>query len=129
MIQFHILSGRQAGNDIVVRRFPFRVGRSGGVDFALDEAGVWHRHVQFDFRKGEGFTFAGNPDATILVNGEAAGGGVLRPGDLLQLGSIRLRFWLAPAAQRCPRWREVLVWAALAALFAGQAWLIHWLRR
>lgn len=129
MIQLHILTGQQAGRDIVVRRFPFVVGRAADAGLPLDEAGVWERHLQIEFQRGTGFTFTAQPDALALVNGERAGSGLLRNGDLIELGSAQLRFWLARSEQKPLRLREALTWTALIILFVAQVTLIHWLLR
>ena len=128
MIQLHILSGKQAGGEIVVRRFPFVIGR-GEAHLPLEEAGVWERHLEIDFVRGQGFTFQARPEAGLLVNHAPAAQGLLRNGDLLELGTARLRFWLARTVQHGLRVREMLTWIALLALFAAQAALIFWLRR
>lgn len=128
MIQLHILSGRQADGDIVVRCFPFVIGR-GTAHLPLDDGGVWERHLQIDFQRGEGFTFASNPDASVMINGEPAIAGLLRNGDLIELGSARLRVWLTRAEQRSLSWREALIWSALLSLFGAQGVLIWWLLR
>ena len=129
MIQLHILSGQQAGRDIVVRRFPFVIGRAADAGLPLDEPGVWDRHLQIEFQRGAGFTLTAQTDALALVNGERAESGLLRNGDLIELGSAQLRFWLARSEQKSLVPREALTWAALFALFAAQVALIHWLLR
>ncbi len=129
MIQLRILSGQQAGRDIVVRRFPFVIGRAADSGLPLDEAGVWERHLQIEFQRGAGFTFTAQPDALAFVNGERIEAGLLRNGDLIELGSAQLRFWLARHEQKPLRLREALTWAALFTLFATQIALIHWLLR
>jgi hypothetical protein len=48
---------------------------------------------------------------------------------MIELGSARLRFWLAPSMQKTLRLREALTWFALSALFAAQIALIYWLLR
>ena len=127
MIQFQILSGKQAGSDIVVRRFPFCIGRGAEADLQLDDAGVWERHLQIEFQRGEGFAFSAKSQALILVNGERVESGLLRNGDLIELGALQLRFWLARSRQKGLRFRETLTWTALVALFGGQIVLIYWL--
>ena len=127
MIQFQIISGRQAGSDIVVRRFPFCIGRETTADLRLDDAGVWDRHLQITFQTGEGFAFAAGTQALTLVNGQRVESGILRNGDLFELGSARLRFWLARTKQKSLRFREAITWTALVALFGGQLALIYWL--
>ena len=129
MIQFRIVSGKQTGHDIIVRRFPFRIGRDAASHLQLDDAGVWDQHFQIEFRRGDGFAFAAHNEALARVNGEKVENGILRNGDLIELGSAQLRFWLARTQQKTLRLREVLTWTALAALFAGQVGLIYWLLR
>ncbi|HTD66079.1 MAG TPA: FHA domain-containing protein [Candidatus Limnocylindria bacterium] len=129
MIQFQILSGEQAGNDIVVRRFPFSIGRGAESDLPLAEPGVWDRHLRIDFQRGDGFMFVAHSEALTLINGQKVESGMLRNGDLVELGSAQLRFWLAPAQQRTLQVREIATWTALVALFAGQVGLIYWLLR
>ena len=128
MIQLHILSGKQAGSDIVVRRFPFVIGR-GTAHLPLDDGGVWERHLQIDFERGTGFTFTTHAEASVVVNGGPAAGGLLRNGDLIELGSASLRVWLTRTEQRSLRWRESLTWTAMLFVLAGQGALIWWLLR
>ena len=129
MIQLRILSGKQAGNEIVVRRFPFRIGRAANSNLPIDDAGVWDQHLRIEFRRGDGFVYAAQPEALTVINGEKVQNGVLRNGDLVELGSAQLRFWLAGTQQKTLRVREVLTWTALIALFVGQVALIYWLLR
>ena len=129
MIQLHILSGPQAGSDVVVRRFPFVIGRAAGVGLPMDDPGVWDRHLQIEFQRDSGFTFTVQPNALALINGDPVAAGTLRNGDLIELGSARLRFWLARSTQKTLRVRESLTWFAFFALFAAQIALINWLLR
>lgn len=63
----------------------------------------------------------------ISLNGEAVQAAVLHNGDLIEIGGLRLQFWLAEAAQRGLAWREALLWAGIAAVSALQIALIYWL--
>jgi pSer/pThr/pTyr-binding forkhead associated (FHA) protein len=127
VIQFQLLSGKQAGGEIVVRHFPFSIGRGAEADLPLDEPGVWEHHVHVEFRRGEGFAFSTNSQALTLVNGARVESGLLRNGDVIELGSTKLRFWLAPSKQKSLRVREALTWTGFFALFGGQIALIYWL--
>ena len=127
MIQLQILAGKQAGSDIVVRRFPFLIGRSAAAQLRLEEAGVWERHLEIHFERGEGFAFSAQTGATTLINGFQVENGRLRNGDLVELGLVQLRFWLARSEQESLRLREALTWASLLASFAVQIALIFWL--
>ncbi len=129
MVQLKVLSGKKAGTVWVARRFPVRVGRSAGADLQLDESGIWDQHLQVDFSRGEGYVLRTQPDALTSVNGQAAPRALLRNGDTIEIGSIRMQFWLAEARQRGLRFREGLTWAGIAVVTAGQISLIYWLLR
>ena len=128
MIQLQIVSGKQAGSDIVVRQFPFVVGRGADAALRLDDAGVWDQHLEIRFHRDDGFSFGAGANALTLLNGERVESGVLRNGDTIELGSVQLRFWLARTQQKALRLREALTWTALFAIFAAEIGLICWLR-
>ena len=127
MVQLDILSGKQAGTLWVARRFPFQLGRSPQAALVLEEPGVWDRHAEFTLRPGEGVMVSATTDASIIVNGQPVRQAVLRNGDLLEAGSVKLRFGLAPTRQHGLRLREAMTWLGLAALCLGQVALIYWL--
>ena len=125
MIQLQVISGKQAGSEIVARRFPFVIGRVADAGLRMEDAGVWDRHVEIAYERGKGFIFKVQPNATLLVNHERVESGKLRNGDTLELGSAQVRFWLARSEQKTMRVREALTWTALIALFGAQVWLIY----
>ena len=45
-----------AGENQLIRHFPFLIGRSRENDLCLDDAGIWERHLKLVFQKKEGFT-------------------------------------------------------------------------
>jgi hypothetical protein len=127
VVQLDILSGKQAGTQWVARRFPFQLGRSTQATLVLEEPGVWDRHAEFALRPGEGLVISATMDAAIVVNGRPVRQAVLRSGDLIEAGSVKLRFGLGPTRQRSLRLREAMTWLGLAALCLGQVVLIYWL--
>jgi len=127
MIQLKILSGKMAGAVVAARRFPFLVGRLPGSDLQMEEPGVWDKHLQIDFQPGEGFVVATQPDAVSTINGAPAQSAVLRNGDLIELGSIKIRFWLGEVAQRSLTRRELFVWLLIVLVSLGQIALIYWM--
>ena len=127
MVQLTILTGNQAGAHWVARRFPVQVGRAPSSDLCVQEDGVWENHLQIHMRSREGFLLAAQPQAFVAVNGQAIQEAILRNGDLIEFGALRIRFGLAPVRQRGLRLRESLVWFTLAALCGGQIALIYWL--
>jgi hypothetical protein len=125
MVQLKILSGKKAGTAWVAGRFPVRIGRSAGADLQLEESGVWDEHLQLDFKPAEGIVLSAQPDALVAVNGQAVHQTVLRNGDAIDLGSLKLQFWLADTRQTDLRLREGFTWAAIAAISIGQVTLIY----
>ena len=127
MVQLHILSGRKAGNPWVARRFPFWIGRSPESALALDDAGVWDEHAEISVRPAEGVVLKSSVEASTLLNGERIQQAILRNGDLIEIGSVKMRFSLSVTQQLGLRVREVATWVALAVICLGQIALIYWL--
>jgi pSer/pThr/pTyr-binding forkhead associated (FHA) protein len=127
VIQLTILNGKKAGTEWVTRRFPFRAGRAAGCELCLDDEGVWDRHLEFNLKPAAGIFLAAQPSALTSVNGQPVAETLLRNGDLIEIGSLRLRFWLAPTRQGGLRLRESVTWLALALVSLGQVALIYWL--
>ena len=127
MVQLKVLSGKKAGAVWVARRFPVRLGRDRAAHLRLEEDGVWDNHARIEFSRGEGFILKSKPEAPGLLNGQPVQRAVLRGGDLIELGSLKLQFWLSDNRQTGLGAREGLVWALVAAVTLGEAALINWL--
>ena len=127
MIQLQILSGKKAGTDSVARRFPFHIGRSSAADLCLEEDGIWDQHLELDLIIPDGFVLSAQPNALATVNGQQVQQIILRNGDLIGIGSLKMRFWLSETRQTGLRFREGLTWCVLGLLSAGQVCLIYWL--
>ena len=129
MVLLKILSGQQAGTVWVTRHFPVRIGRSAEADLHVEDSGVWDEHFQIAFDPSAGFVLQTFPNALVSANGKPVENAVLRNGDLLELGSMKMQFWLSEVPQRGLRFREGLLWAIIAAVCCGQVALIYWLTR
>ncbi len=127
MVQLKILSGKKAGAELVARRFPVRIGRAANATVKLDDAGVWDRHSEIECDPDEGFLLLTQPGALTSVNGQSIERALLRNGDTINIGSVKIQFSLAPVRQRGLRFREWLVWAAIAGVSLGQVALVYWL--
>ena len=127
IIQLKILSGKKAGSSWTARRFPVQVGRSPECDLQLEEPGMWNRHFQILLNAGAGFVLETEPDALVTTNGQPAQRAALRNGDLIEIGALKLQFWLGAARRRGLRFKEWLVWATLLAVSLGQIALAYWL--
>jgi pSer/pThr/pTyr-binding forkhead associated (FHA) protein len=129
MIQLNILHGKKAGNQPVGRLFPFRIGRAAGNELQLEDDGVWDQHLTLEFHPQSGFKLSTAPQALATVNGEPVLNTILRNGDIITVGSVKIQFWLAAARQRSLFVREGFVWAVIASVTAIQLALIYWLIR
>jgi pSer/pThr/pTyr-binding forkhead associated (FHA) protein len=127
MVQLAILSGKKAGSCWDARHFPVRVGRSANSDLQLEEPGVWDDHLKVSLDPAEGFIAETQADALAGINGQPVRREVLRNGDVIEIGSVKLRFWLSAPRQRGQRIREGLVWALITLVCLGQIALVYWL--
>jgi len=127
MIQLKVVSGSKAGTVWVARRFPVHVGRSADADLRLEESGVWDKHLKLEFQPAHGVVLTAQPEALTSVNAQTVQQVVLRNGDEIGLGSIKLQFWLSETRQAGLRFREGLTWAGIAVVSLGQVALIYWL--
>ena len=124
MIHLHLLSGKKAGSRTVAGHFPFRIGRAPQNDLPLEDDGVWDEHVTLEFQEKSGFHLATTSHAIAAVNGKPVEKTMLRNGDVITLGSVKIQFWLAPVPQRSLRLRENFVWALLILVTIAQFILI-----
>jgi predicted component of type VI protein secretion system len=129
MVQFRILSGKQAGASYVARRFPLRIGRAPDCEIHAEEDGVWDQHAQVDFIPADGFVLTAQPDCFVAVNAASVQETVLRNGDVIEAGSLKLQFWLSETRQAGLRLRESLTWVAIGLVCLAQVALIYWLLR
>jgi predicted component of type VI protein secretion system len=127
MVQFQILSGKQAGLLWEARRFPVRVGRAAGNDLQLEDEGVWDEHFQITVDSETGFNLTAHPGAIVALNQAPVPTARLRNGDLITVGAAKLSFRLSGTRQSSLRLREALVWALVVGVSLGQLTLIAWL--
>ena len=127
MVQFKILSGKKAGFLWDARRFPVRIGRSPKSDLQLEEPGVWDEHLKIELQPAEGFTVETLPNAVATLNGQPIQHSLVRNGDTIEIGSVKLQFWLSEAQQRTQSVREVFVWTVIILICLVQIALVYWL--
>jgi predicted component of type VI protein secretion system len=127
MVQFKILSGKKAGSSWETRRFPVRIGRSAGCDLQVEGAGVWDNHLKVSLDPDEGFIAETHANALASINGQPIQRAALRNGDTLEIGSVKLQFWLSEARQRGQGFRETFVWSTISLVCLAQIVLVYWL--
>ncbi len=128
MVYLDVLSGKMAGTRWVVRHFPVRIGRAGGAHLRLEEDGVWDEHLLLGLDR-EGFCLTVQSSALARVNGQPVTQTYLRNGNTIELGLVRLQFWLDRVRQRNLRLAEWVSWICLGLVTAGQIGLLYWLLR
>jgi pSer/pThr/pTyr-binding forkhead associated (FHA) protein len=129
MVQLKICSESLAGETHRVAHFPFRIGRAADVDLRLLAEGVWDHHLELDFDPAQGFVLSTQSNALATVNGWPIQAVILRNGDSIEIGALKIRFWLGETRQSRLRTPEVLVWMAVALVTAAQVLLLLWLLR
>jgi len=125
MVRLTILSGARAGGELDSAILPIVIGRNPDAQVSLTDAGVWDQHLEISLRRPDGFFLKVNPSALATVNGQPARGQFLRNGDLIQIGQVRIQFWLSRVRQVDLRPRELVTWLALGLLCAIQLALIY----
>jgi predicted component of type VI protein secretion system len=125
MVRLKVLSGRMAGTEHSARHFPFRLGRAATADLQLEEPGVWDSHAELTLDATGAFVLRAQSEALLAVNGRPCREAELRNGDEMDLGALKLRFWIGPTRQRGLRLREWLVWTTIALVTLGQLALIY----
>lgn len=128
MVQLRVLNGSRAGTAQTVSLFPCTLGRSVGDDVQLVETGVWENHLQLDLQVPAGFRLCRLGQGRARVNGAEFDELLLHNGDVIELGAVKVQFWLAEVRQTDQRLRETLTWLGLVELVLIEAALILWLR-
>ena len=128
MVQLRVLNGSRAGTAQTASRFPCTIGRASGDDLQLVEAGVWENHLQLDRKVPDGFRLSRLGEGRASVNGSEFDELLLRNGDVIEIGAVKVQFWLSEVRQSDNRARETLVWIGLVALVLVEVALMLALR-
>jgi hypothetical protein len=129
MVSFQILSGKMAGTKWSTRHLPFSVGRSASAALRLDEPGVWDKHFEVSLQLPNSIVLQTSQNVSVTVSGKPTQETVLKNGDLIEFGGVKLRFDLTPTQQKRLTLRELSTWIGLGLLSLGQVVLIYWLSR
>ena len=127
-VRLERLDGDFLGEQVEACNFPFKIGRDRNCHHRIEAKGVWPCHLILEEAGENGIIVKRDSEATLNINSLAASKSVrLQNGDLLQFGSVRLRFWLAPIGQMGQRSTEFIIWLSLSMLILGQVAIIAWL--
>jgi pSer/pThr/pTyr-binding forkhead associated (FHA) protein len=81
---------------VALDRDILHVGRSPAMDIVIDDATVSRRHAVIARQDGETVLLDDRSRHGLLVNGERVARAVLRPGDVIALGGVTLRYVEVP---------------------------------
>src|SRR6185369_2386085 len=96
-------------------------------DLQVEEAGVWDDHLRLSLDPAEGFVLETQTNALASINGQPGQRAALRNGDIIEIGSLKLQFWMTEVPQKGLRMREAFVWAIIAGVCLAQIGLVYWL--
>ena len=129
MIQLKISSGELAGVIHDVRHFPFHIGRSSHSDLRFEEPGIWDEHLKLELVPAEGIVLSTCGQAITSVNGCPVQSVLLHNGDRVEIGSLKMRFWLGETRQARLSGLEWFIWMMLGMVTAAEIGLLIWLAR
>ena len=127
-VRLERLDGDFLGQQVETCNFPFKIGRARNCHHRIEAKGVWPCHLILEESGENGIIVNSESEASLRINSLVASKSVrLKNGDLLEFGSVSLRFWLAPIDQMGQRTTEFIIWLGLGVLILGQATIIAWL--
>jgi len=129
MLRLKILSGKQAGMEIMACRFPFEIGRSPENHHSFDEPGVHARHLILSRTKEHLLEFSLlQPNALLSVNGSSIVKGFIKNGDLFEIGTLKFQIFFSSTVQSGYLAREIFIWMSWLAIILFQLYLIRFIQ-
>lgn len=119
MVELAILTDSRRGDIHRVGRFPCTVGRT-DADLIIEAPGVWNRHFTIRQAEDSRFQIQAESPAAVTVGDQPVAEAILRNGDVIGLGGVRLQFRIAPATGRNLVPQARLLWLLLTAVVAGE---------
>jgi pSer/pThr/pTyr-binding forkhead associated (FHA) protein len=128
MVQLNVLSEENLPQLFQSKSFPVRIGRGEDCHLQLTDTGIWANHLELNLNKDHQFTIRTTSEATAMVNGQPLEGlQLLHNGDLIEIGMVKIQFWLGTVQQKTLGIREFAVWALLLIVTVVEIYLLRWL--
>ena len=128
MVQLNILSGEYQQQFVKSNTFPIRIGRGENCQLQLVDTGIWENHLELNLNEKHHFTIQTASDATAMVNGKPLEGvQLLYIGDLIEIGMVKIQFWLGTVQQKNMRIREAAAWTLLLTVTVAEIYFLFWL--
>jgi hypothetical protein len=104
-----------------VQAVPFSIGRQSSADFQLEGTGIWENHASISLNADGRPLVSIRKEASCLLNDEVIQGvHVLKPGDILKIGEVSLRFDLSACPQKSSLLQEGCVYILTGAFIISQ---------
>lgn len=104
-----------------VQAVPFSIGRETTADLQIKGSGIWERHAAIRLGKDGRYVVSIHEEASCLLNGDVIHDtNPLKPGDILKIGEISLRFDLSACTQKSSIIQEALVYVLTGAFIFSQ---------
>ncbi|MBG88640.1 MAG: hypothetical protein CMO80_17305 [Verrucomicrobiales bacterium] len=126
MVQLELTAGKKK-EIFPVNSFPCNIGRGSKNNVRLKSRGVWDEHASLVFQQEHGFSIITQSHGSLIVNGDSCDRARLKNGDTIELGSARLRFWLAPIQAPSSENTDLLFWSVIAMTIATMLGLMLFL--
>lgn len=107
--------GRRAGQEMLITRETFFIGRSPNNNLVLDDRTVSRKHAVINLLNGEHVLSDLNSFRGIFVNGKQVKEAVLKHGDSIGIGTLLLYFLVEGDVSKPIRKRRTVVWLAVSA--------------
>jgi hypothetical protein len=126
MVEFSLLSGPDRGRVVTIGTLPAVLGRAGSGVVPLAGPGVWDRHFELQ-KSGDGrIVLRVLGEARVSVGASPIRERVLKNGDELEVGAVRMRFGLSRPSSRSLVGREVGFWCACGVVIVLEGLLMGW---
>ena len=129
MVEFSLLSGPDRGRVVTVGALPAVLGRAGTGVIPLVGPGVWDRHFELQETEEGRIVLRVLGEARVCVGASPVTERVLKNGDELEVGAVRMRFGLSRPSSRSLVGREVGFWCACGVVVVVEAMLMGWIGR
>ncbi|MBI2974706.1 MAG: FHA domain-containing protein [Deltaproteobacteria bacterium] len=121
-VRFRFVEGEKNGEEVLVTRDTFFIGRNLNNNLVLDDRSVSRKHAVLNFVYGEYSLSDLNSFKGVEVNGKEVKEAVLHSGDRVRIGATVLEFLEAdsasPPAKRRKKWIWPVIFIAIAAVAA-----------
>lgn len=124
MVRLDVSSAGETPATHLLRQFPCVVGRGSDCGLRVAASGVWERHAEIDLKGDAGFAVRAVGDGVVVLNGVAVKDARIRNGDQIEMGGLKIRFWLAPVRARPHRGGDIVFWGLCALAVLGMLTLI-----